>query len=89
MATITYDVWVINGAGQRVRESRTETIPDSDVNAGTLRTRALQALAVNSTFLAIGSPSNAQILTQVQRLTRECSGLIRLLLGQLDEVTDT
>lgn len=58
-------------------------------NAETLRDRAAQALVANRTFLAIGAPSNAQVVAQVQRLTRECSALIRLALGAVDDVSDT
>lgn len=58
-------------------------------NGATLRDRAAQALAANATFLGLGAPSNAQVLAQVQRLTRECSGIIRLLLGQLDTTDGT
>lgn len=89
MATITYDVWVLNAQGQRVRQSATETIPDSQVNAETIRQRATVALDANATYLAIGSPTAAQTTAQVQRLTKECSALIRLLLAQLDSTADT
>jgi len=58
-------------------------------NLNTLRSRAGQALTANATFLALASPSNAQVLAQVQTLTRECSALIRLLLGQLDSTANT
>lgn len=56
-------------------------------NAGTLRQRALAALAVNNTFLANTSPTNLDVLNQLHALTRECSGLIMLLLGKLDDPT--
>lgn len=58
--------------------------PVSETNAADLRDKASSALATNVTFLAIASPSNAQVSTQVKALTRECSALIRLLLGQTD-----
>jgi len=40
---------------------------------------AQQALADNATFLAIGTPSNAQVLAQVRALTRQSNQLIRRL----------
>lgn len=55
----------------------------------TIRGRAAAALTANQTYLAIGSPNNAQVVAQVNRLTRECSALIRLLLSQFDSTNDT
>lgn len=57
--------------------------------AADLRAKASAALSANDTFLALAAPSNAQTLTQVQRLTRECDALIRLVIGQLDSTTGT
>jgi hypothetical protein len=51
--------------------------------------KAALAISTNDTFIAIASPSTAQAITQVKALTRECNGLIRLLLGSLTDVTDT
>lgn len=60
-----------------------------ETNSATLRDRAQQALAANATYLALGNPSNAQVVQQVGRLTRECSAVIRLLLGLLDTTDGT
>jgi hypothetical protein len=40
---------------------------------------AQQAVADNNTFLAIGTPSNAQVLAQVRALTQQNNRLIRRL----------
>lgn len=53
-------------------------------NEKTLRDSAAQALATNRTFLAITSPTNAQVSAQVKALTRQNNGIIRLLLQQFD-----
>lgn len=55
-----------------------------ETNATTLRTQAEAALAANRAFLALSGPTNAQTLAQVKALTRQNSGLIRLLLRKLD-----
>jgi hypothetical protein len=54
-----------------------------------LQQKATQATAANVAFLANATPTNADIVAQVRRLTRECNGLIRLLLGQLDTTDGT
>jgi len=74
---------------------QTEAVVILDVTAeavtADINTKARQALTANATFLAVAAPTNAQTLAQVQRLTRECSALIRLLIGNdlLTENTDT
>lgn len=60
-----------------------------ETNAASLRDRAAQALAANAAFLALASPTNAQVLAQVQRLTKECSALIRLGQNLLDTTDGT
>lgn len=84
--SITYEVR--NGA-KVVGYDREPKLTLDETNAATLRGRAGAALDVNAAFLAIPSPTNAQTLTQVQRLTRECTALIRLLLGRLEDTTGT
>lgn len=66
-----------------------DEVPDpvytpEQVNEQTVRERAGQALATNRTFLAVASPTNAQVVAQVKALTRQMNGLVRLVLGQLD-----
>lgn len=58
-------------------------------NAGTLRSRAEQALATNTAFLANPTPTNAQTLAQVKALTRQSSALTRLALAKLDSTEGT
>jgi len=58
-------------------------------NIAALKGRAQTALSNNATFLAIASPTNAQVLTQVQALTRQANGLIRLQLTQFDTISDS
>lgn len=69
-------------------------------NAGTLKTKAKQALATNAAYLAqpaIPASPNLATLTaavrvirqQVDALTRQVNGLIRLELSSLDDVSDS
>jgi hypothetical protein len=71
----------------------TFTAPAADskvANRKALQDKAVAALQANIDFLAIvGTPSNLQVLQQVQRLTKECTGVIRLLLDQLDSQAGT
>ncbi len=39
--------------------------------------KVAQALEANTTFLALGSPTNAQVLAQVRRLTRQMNFALR------------
>lgn len=72
-----------------------------NVNAGTVRQRAAQALAGNTTYLGHAAvPSGTlttaqlssiarQLTDQVDAITRQNNGIIRLLLNQLDDISDT
>ena len=50
----------------------------------TIRDRATAALDTDRAYLAIATPSNAQMAAHLKELTRQNIGLIRLVLGQLD-----
>ena len=58
-------------------------------NELSLRDKASQAVQANNTFLGIASPTNAQVVAQVQRLTRENTALIKLVLGAIDDTAGT
>lgn len=58
-------------------------------NGLTLQQRAQAALARNATYLALPTPTLVDQAAQVASLTRECSALIRLLLGVLDSTAGT
>lgn len=64
-------------------------LPTKRVNARDVETKAVTALTNNATFLNLASPTNAQTLAQVKALTRQVNGLIRLLLGRLDDTSGT
>lgn len=55
-------------------------------NAESLRQLVDKALEANRAFLAIPNPTSTQTAAQVKALTRECSALIRLLLGRLESI---
>ncbi len=64
-------------------------VPQTDINRDDISAKAQQALAVNAAFLALAAPTNAQVIAQTQRLTRETTAVIRLLLGLLDDTSGT
>lgn len=70
-----------------VTDSQSAEVLPEEANRNTLEGRAAQALAANKTYLALGSPTNAQNLAQIRLLTQECSALIRILLNRF-EATD-
>ena len=84
----TVDPAAVTAAAQATLNAATAQ-QTATTNAATLRQKAQQALTVNSNFLALASPTNAQTLAQVQALTRECSALIRLVIQQLDTTAGT
>lgn len=77
-----------NSAGQLIATSTYQVSLEQD-NGDQLAGRAALALAANATYLALASPTNAQVVAQVDKLTRETTTLIRLLTGQLDSLSGT
>lgn len=67
----------------------TVTVSDNNPNLMTIRTRATTALTTNATFLAIASPTAAQVATQTKALTRQNDAIIRMLLNLLSDISDT
>jgi len=79
---------VFNDAGQQIGTDE-ETIPTPEqVNAVTLRSRLLQALAANAAYLAQPASAAAQA-AQVRRNTQQNTALIRLMLELLDTAEGT
>jgi hypothetical protein len=82
-------------------ETRAATAPESALytdweakdlvttNEQTLRTKAQTALADNAAFLAIATPTAAQNAAQAKALTRQMNAVIRILLNQLADISDT
>jgi hypothetical protein len=54
-------------------------------NEETLRNQAVQAMKGNRDFVALAAPTNPQTLAQVKALSRQMNGVLRMLLGELDD----
>lgn len=54
------------------------------VNESTLKQQASQAWSSNKDYLALATPTNAQVAAQVKALTRQMNGVIRLVTRRLD-----
>jgi hypothetical protein len=59
-------------------------VSTEQINDETIRQQALDALTANRTYIARQSPTAAQNTAQIQALTRQVNGLIRLVLGRFD-----
>jgi hypothetical protein len=93
MALVTREVLISGPDGTMTWQQVQIELPDEQVlaeaNEATIRARAELALDSNAAFLDLGAPTNAEALAQIKRLTRECNGLIRLVLRQLDTTEGT
>ena len=87
--TASYSKYDVFDNGVKIGTDVVQKLGPEETNQQTIQQRAQQALTANDTFLAIASPTQAQTLAQVKVLTRECSGLIRLLLSQFDTTAGT
>lgn len=72
-------VWVERAWSQSELDAKA-----TSANSDLIRSQAEAALANNGTYLAITSPSQAQVVAQVNALTRQVNKLIRLALGKFD-----
>jgi hypothetical protein len=80
---------VTNDAGQHIGYDD-ESVPTAQqVNADALRDKAKQSLATNNAYLKLATPTAAETATQIKRLTRQSSTLIRMLLDGLDDTDGT
>lgn len=91
-ATTTHDrsIELVAGVPTVVWTERAKSAEelDADVtetNRTTLEDRVRQALTDNSDYLAIAQPTAAQATAQVDRLTRQVSALIRLVVNELGD----
>jgi hypothetical protein len=80
---------------QQERQAQDAALADSQAQAArraardSIRGKAQAALAANVTYLALANPTNAQVVAQVNRVTRECTALIRLLLDAVESEDGT
>lgn len=68
-------------AAEIAQLQRIDTEVQRGSNQATLQSQAAGAIANNATYLAIGSPTNAQVVAQVRALTQQNNKIIRVLLG--------
>lgn len=81
MATTT--VTTFDRDGQQL-DQRTVEVGAEQSTGDALRQLLAASLQGNSDFLALGTPTNAQMVQQVRALTRQNNRIIRLLAGLLD-----
>lgn len=65
------------------------TQPAPVANKDTILGKVSAALTNNQAFLGLSSPTNAQVLAQIQALTRQTNALMRIVSEQLDSTAGT
>lgn len=79
------EVWATRTANGGTVENRIKPGSNAD-RMQQLQARTEQAIANNSTYIALASPSAAQQTAQVKALTRQVQALLRLAQGRFDSV---
>lgn len=87
MATDTFgnQTWATRTPTGGTVENRLAANSPDDISRQ-LDARTLAAITTNSTYLAVGVPTNPQLIAQVQTLTQQVQALLRLREGQLGSV---
>jgi len=75
---IPTETWTVRAKTQAELDAVT-----ANTTAATITTQATTAIGVNRTFLALATPTNAQVVAQVRALTRQNNGIIRLLVNRV------
>lgn len=79
------DIWATRTANGGTVEHRVRSGTDTD-RAQQLQARMVQAIAANTTYIALAAPSTAQNTAQIKALTRQVQAMLRLAQGQLAAV---
>lgn len=96
--TRTYTAWDASGvqtstrpytAAENAAADASAAALAASTNLATLQQRAQNALTNNATYLAIASPTQAQAVAQVGKLTRQMNALIRITINQLQDISDS
>jgi hypothetical protein len=73
------ETWTVRNKTQGELDSARD-----QANNATIRSQATTALDNNRTYLAVGAPTNIQVVAQLRAVTQQMNGVIRLVLGKLD-----
>jgi hypothetical protein len=79
------EVWATRTVNGGTEEYRIKPGTDLD-RAKQIAANASGAIDANVTYLAIVSPTTAQVTAQVKALTRQINGVLRQALGRFDKV---